>query len=64
MKVDMSAKSVTARLLLTSQLRRLCLSLSKARPVEPSVEPGAKEQSSNRDQSRYGVNELAIESRG
>lgn len=30
MKVDMSAKAVTARLKLTSQLRRLCLSLSQS----------------------------------
>ena len=33
MKVDMSAKAVTARLKLVSQLRRLCLSLAKAKPV-------------------------------
>jgi hypothetical protein len=60
----MSAKSVTARLMLASQLRRLCLSLAKARPVEPAVEPGANEQYSNGDQSRDGLNELAIKSRG
>ena len=30
MRVDMSAKAVTARLKLTSQLRRLCLLLAKA----------------------------------
>lgn len=33
MKVDMSAKAVTARLKLVSQLRRLCLSLAKAKPA-------------------------------
>ncbi|MFY9610635.1 MAG: hypothetical protein WAU45_18745 [Blastocatellia bacterium] len=33
MNVDMSAKAVTARLKLVSQLRRLCLSLAKAKPV-------------------------------
>ncbi len=34
MKVDMSPAAVTARLRLASQLRRLCLSLAKAKPVE------------------------------
>jgi hypothetical protein len=35
-KVDMSAKAVTARLKLISELRRLCLSLQKAKlPTEP-----------------------------
>jgi hypothetical protein len=34
MKVDMSPEAVTARLKLVSQLRRLCLSLGKARPVQ------------------------------
>lgn len=33
MKIDMSAKAVTTRLVRASQLRRLCLSLMKARPV-------------------------------
>jgi hypothetical protein len=38
MKVDMSPEAVTARLKLTSQLRRLCLALGKARPVkQPTV---------------------------
>jgi hypothetical protein len=38
MKVDMSPEAVTARLKLASQLRRLCLSLGEARPVEqPAV---------------------------
>lgn len=40
MKVDMSPKAVTARLKLVSQLRRLCLALGKARPVDrPVVQP-------------------------
>ena len=34
MKVDMSAKAITARLRRVSQLRRLCLSLAKAKKVE------------------------------
>lgn len=39
MKVDMSAKAVTIRLKRVSQLRRLCLSLGKAKPVaNPSEE--------------------------
>ena len=33
MKVDMSSKAVTMRLMKVSQLRRLCLSLGKAKPV-------------------------------
>jgi hypothetical protein len=35
MKTDMSPQAVTARLRLVSQLRRLCLSLAKARPLPP-----------------------------
>jgi hypothetical protein len=35
MKVDISAKAVTARLKRVSQLRRLCLSLAKAKPIPP-----------------------------
>jgi hypothetical protein len=34
MKVDMSPKAISARLKLVSQLRRLCLSLAKAKPVQ------------------------------
>lgn len=37
MKIDMSAKAVTARLVRVSQLRKLCLSLMKAKRV-----PGPK----------------------
>ncbi len=33
MRVDMSAKAVTARLKRVSQLRRLCLALAKAKRV-------------------------------
>lgn len=54
MKVDMSAKAVTARLKLTSQLRRLCLSLSQSRPnqseakaVRDSISPGSREHDHN-----------------
>jgi hypothetical protein len=42
MKVDMSAKAVTARLKLVSQLRRLCLSLAKANPVNPPAKSDEK----------------------
>jgi hypothetical protein len=35
MRVDMSAKAVTTRLQRVSQLRKLCLSLMKAKPVAP-----------------------------
>jgi hypothetical protein len=34
MKVDMSPKAISTRLKLASQLRRLCLSLAKAKPVQ------------------------------
>jgi hypothetical protein len=34
MKVDMSPKAISTRLKLVSQLRRLCLSLAKAKPVQ------------------------------
>jgi hypothetical protein len=33
MNVDMSPKAISTRLKLVSQLRRLCLSLAKAKPV-------------------------------
>jgi hypothetical protein len=35
MNPDMSAHAVTVRLARVSQLRKLCLSLSKAKPVQP-----------------------------
>ena len=35
MKVDMSAKAVTVRLKQVERLRRLCLSLAKAKPAAP-----------------------------
>lgn len=41
MKVDMSPEAVTARLKLASQLRRLCLALGKARPVDRPVKQPA-----------------------
>jgi hypothetical protein len=34
MKVDMSPKAISTRLKLVSQLRRLCLSLAKAKPTQ------------------------------
>jgi hypothetical protein len=36
MKVDMTARAVTTRLMRVSQLRNLCLSLAKAKPIPPS----------------------------
>ncbi len=42
MKVDMSSKAISTRLKRVSQLRRLCLSLAKAKPVSrKSEEPRA-----------------------
>jgi hypothetical protein len=41
-RADMSAKAVTARLLRTAQLRRLCLALRPgARMQAPAAAPGA-----------------------
>lgn len=34
MEVDMSDKAITGRLKRVEQLRRLCLSLAKAKPIE------------------------------
>lgn len=34
MKTDMSPHAVTVRLIRVSQLRKLCLSLAKAKPIE------------------------------
>ena len=45
-KVDMSAKAVTTRLKRTSQLRKLSLSLQKAKLVEDQT-PEKREESSN-----------------
>lgn len=42
MKVDMSPKAISTRLKRVAQLRRLCLSLAKAKPVSrKSEEPRA-----------------------
>jgi hypothetical protein len=40
MKADMSPHAVTVRLMRVSQLRKLCLALGKAKPVE---QPGANQ---------------------
>jgi len=48
MKVDMSPEAVTARLKLVSRLRRLCLALGKARPVDHPAEPPAVRTRSQR----------------
>jgi hypothetical protein len=37
MKVDMSAKAITLRLKRVSQLRDLCISLSKAKKIENKI---------------------------
>ena len=37
MNADMSPHAVTVRLIRVSQLRKLCLSLARARPVESSA---------------------------
>lgn len=42
MKVDMSPQAVTARLKRVSQLRRLCLSLAAAKPINPPAKPSEK----------------------
>ncbi|HYI10523.1 MAG TPA: hypothetical protein VEK57_15790 [Thermoanaerobaculia bacterium] len=38
-EVDYSDRAITVRLQRLSQLRRLCLSLGKAKPVEPPPPP-------------------------
>ena len=52
-KVDMSAKAVTARLRRVSELRRLCLSLQKAKLLSPGEKGDPKvlrpQPSSNQD---------------
>ena len=40
MKTDMSARAVTVRLIRVSQLRKLCLSLGKAKPITPPPPAG------------------------
>ena len=52
MKVDMSAKAVTARLKLTSQLRRLCLSLGEAQRVGAAADLAAKQAQRLKDHPR------------
>ena len=47
MRVDMSSEAVTARLKLVSQLRRLCLSLGKARPIDRAEQPSVADAPTN-----------------
>jgi hypothetical protein len=42
MKVDMSAKAITDRLRLVSQLTALCLALGKAKPITATAAGTAK----------------------
>ena len=49
MKVDMSPKAISTRLKLVSQLRRLCLSLAKAKPAQ-SRPPADNEKLKVKDQ--------------
>lgn len=39
MKTDMSPHAVTVRLIRVSQLRKLCLSLARAKPITPPPAP-------------------------
>jgi hypothetical protein len=55
MKADMSAKAVTARLKLTSQLRRLCLSLGQARPGEPRTKAARDSISSSSSHQQHNA---------
>lgn len=52
-QVDMSAKAVTARLKRVAQLRRLCLSLQKAKL--PPEESNAKTREQQRKSSQPGM---------
>ena len=56
MKIDMSAIGVTARLKLTSQLRRLCLSLAQGRTLVQAADLLAKDASMQKDQPRTDAN--------
>jgi hypothetical protein len=59
MKVDMSPEAVTARLKLASQLRRLCLSLGKARPVDIRIEePAVADASTEYERPPQSADEL------
>jgi hypothetical protein len=49
MQVDMSDKAITGRLKRVEQLRRLCLSLAKARPLAPSPPKATTEQAQPQD---------------
>jgi len=51
-QVDMSAPAVTARLKRVEQLRRLCLSLQKARLPREDTEPKLNKQSGESQQTR------------
>jgi hypothetical protein len=44
MKVDMSPAAVTSRIRQVFQLRRLCLTLGNARPVDPSDHRAAEDE--------------------
>ena len=53
MKVDMSESAIAIRLRRVSQLRRLCLSLSKAKPLASSAgSANSKEAANQRRASR------------
>jgi hypothetical protein len=53
MKVDMSAKAVTARLRRASQLRRLCLSLGRATiPQRFSISTGSTGSANSKPNTR------------
>lgn len=39
MKPDMSPRAITVRIIRTSQLRKLCLSLAKAKPIAKPPAP-------------------------
>jgi len=53
MKVDMSPKAITVRLKRASQLRKLCLSLGKAKPIkEVSAEEGKSDPSVQSKQNK------------
>ncbi len=47
MKVDMSDPAIASRLRRVSQLRRLCLSLSKAKPLASKASSADSKESAN-----------------
>ena len=60
MSIDMSAQAVTLRLKRVSQLRRLCLALSKAKLVEPEKAFAPKPLSTEASDRRESITKAGM----